>query len=583
MADDVFLVTITQKTELINGFLPMRYALTNLARFQINDAYEKLSVDNQVLAVKTDCLYAIIKDGNCIKQRIGPYFGQYKILKGSLPPNNEIVQYKTKQIITYPEQDIRIVDKVLPKTIIDGFAGCGKSYAAQDYVYKPLGENKKQRFEDKEILVVCPYNSQVNNVLTKSREDGHDIQACTFHNLIGLNFEGEYGKNNAFSLDDIKAIIFEEVMLMTRRHMNEMNKFMHKHPHICFIANGDSHQLESIDDDATIEMKCDYVQKIFDNKYTLTFNHRLKTQQDRDDMLLIQDDLFDETKDLQETIRKWFGDRILSSLEDVSKLKINRAISYLVYSSKVLNTFIDERLDKSKKRKAAQCYTLADGKTYHFGQELVCKTNITRSYKYKDDGEEKTATTKLRPNQRYTIIGQTKKEFKLQDISSEHIKIDITHDMICKWFELSHCNTCHSEQGSCIAEKFVITDLLTITDRRWVYSAVSRCSKLSDVHFLQMDLTDMRLDEYFKDKIQDYKKQDRSKKRDYDYMSEEYVDVEWCKEQYIKNNVCIGCHGHMKVEKSSKVQCTVDRIDNGFAHFKWNCRLMCNKCNTGKK
>ncbi len=204
---------------------------------------------------------------------MGPYFGQIKILKGSLPPNNEIVQYKTKPIITHPEQEINIVKRVLPNTFIDGFGGCGKSHAGEVFFY--------DRFEDKEILAVCPYNSQVNNVLTKSRNQKHDIKACTFHNLIGINFEGESGKNNTFSLNDIKGVVFEEVMLLTRRHMNEMDKFIRKNPQICFIANGDSHQLESIEDDATIEMKVGYVEKIFNHKYSLKVNHRLKTQQDR--------------------------------------------------------------------------------------------------------------------------------------------------------------------------------------------------------------------------------------------------------------------------------------------------------------
>ena len=209
---------------------------------------------------------------------------------------------------------------------------------------------------------------------------------------------------------------------------------------------------------------------------------------------------------------KYFKDKILTSLEDLKKHGIKRGISHLVNSSKVINTYVDSCVDKDKKRMASQSYVLDDDRRFYHGQVIVCKHGVTVSINELKGDEKK--YKKLCRNSKYKVIGQnkTKKFFTLEDLLDGTI-VKVSLAIISSRFDLNHCATCHSEQGATINEPFIITDLSTIRSNRFLYSAVSRCSNMSHVYFLEMDTTDLQLDEFFKEKIRGYKYQDAAKKR----------------------------------------------------------------------
>ena len=65
-------------------------------------------------------------------------------------------------------------------------------------------------------------------------------------------------------------------------------------------------------------------------------------------MVRLQDDIFDTKIPLTTTIDQYFQGKILMSLEDIDRLKIQNGISHLVTRAKVVNNFIDNDMDKNK-------------------------------------------------------------------------------------------------------------------------------------------------------------------------------------------------------------------------------------------
>ena len=501
--------------------------------------------------------------------------------KNQNTPQIDVSKLSTKEIKQYLQTNLdeyilqsrvnpTITKEVKNRTFVNGLAGCGKSYTTIVDALK--------NFEPNQILVVAPWNSQVREALKKNS----GINACTFHSLMGFDHNGNKTLG-CHSMEGIKCVIFEEIMLLTRRNLVDVYKFM-QNKKLYILANGDSHQLESIGDDVSTDEKTGYITKMFKWTMTLTQNHRLETDEDKLKMIEFFNDLFHSDLGVYKTILKHFPKKILKSLEDLKELGINKAITHRDTSSNSVNKYLDSLIDKKKIEKADKLKTLDNGITYHYNQELICKTTINRvvknSPKTKDSPKIKSNKIKMRPNYRYTIVGQTNKHFTLQDVQDKELRVDIPHDMIVEHFKLSHANTCHSEQGACIDEKFVICDMKIITDIRWAYCAVSRCVRLSDVYFLDFNLKDLNLIEFFNGKICGYKKQDR--KRDKNFVPcNNYITIDWCIELYKKENnrICRKCQQYMGVEKHSKNQCTVDREDNDLHHIKSNCHLCCLQCN----
>ncbi len=87
-----------------------------------------------------------------------------------------------------------------------------------------------------------------------------------------------------------------------------------------------------------------------------------------------------------------------------------------------------------------------------------------------------------------------------------------------------------------------------------------------------------------KAKIQTYKVADKKYKRE--YKKDNYVSIEWIKQQLLKqNNKCHYCKKQLLLknfQNNKKDQFSVDRIDNSIAHIKTNCVICCCGCNYKK-
>ena len=87
---------------------------------------------------------------------------------------------------------------------------------------------------------------------------------------------------------------------------------------------------------------------------------------------------------------------------------------------------------------------------------------------------------------------------------------------------------------------------------------------------------------YFKNKIEAYKQQDRKTGRELNL--DNYVDVEWCMDRL--NGTCgkCGCDFYFETKKgniNSNFSC--QRTDNNFSHTKDNCIAFCVDCNCASK
>ena len=114
--------------------------------------------------------------------------------------------------------------------------------------------------------------------------------------------------------------------------------------------------------------------------------------------------------------------------------------------------------------------------------------------------------------------------------------------------------------------------------------AISRCTDLNNVTFYDYDEAeerDLLLGAYFRNKIDNYKKQDRSAKRK--ISKDKYINVKWFLDNLGKQ--CIYCNEILDYSvEDDKIVCnlTADRKDNNQPHDLDNIQPVCCHCNCSK-
>jgi hypothetical protein len=368
-------------------------------------------------------------------------------------------------------------------------------------------------------------------------------------------------------------------MLYTHDKLIKISKYEEAHPELEFHGTGDPMQLEAINDTIGNQQKLDYVTgpKLFPNIINLKINKRLKTEEDRQNMNEIIHDMKHAVTngDLHKVVRKHFGDKIVSSLHDLRAKGIMRAVSLFNASNRTLNGVIHQYFphDMAQERRKLQ-----NDVSYYQGSMLICKESLPLP-----EG-------KMHPNYVYTIKafvtdadGMTE-NIILQDMLNDNLVYNVSPTRICSSFSLPYCNTVHSAQGDAINEPFVIADwacdhsILTVN---WLYTAISRCERIEDVWFLDYNMLHINKAKAAADMVCGYRWQDKKAQRP--YQTALYIDADWILTEYEKRRHCPMCNMRMTFEPKYAHKVTVDRGDNRLAHIKSNCRLMCKKCNIGKR
>jgi len=194
----------------------------------------------------------------------------------------------------------------------------------------------------------------------------------------------------------------------------------------------------------------------------------------------------------------------------------------------------------------------------------------------------------------YIITALNAETFTILEPCEETI-ICLPYSML-SYFGLPYCFTVHSIQGLTINEPITIFDANTnYLDRRFIWTAITRASDLNNVNiFLQSDYEISRsrnshMNLYFKQKVDQYKQQDKKAHRD--IVEDEYINMDWIYEQLNTHPFCGGHHDivcgepfeYYIDEKNTVVSnVTCDRLNNNLCHSKLNCQLMCVDCNKAK-
>ena len=122
-----------------------------------------------------------------------------------------------------------------------------------------------------------------------------------------------------------------------------------------------------------------------------------------------------------------------------------------------------------------------------------------------------------------------------------------------------------------------------LVSREWCWTAITRCVDFRKARFFKNDEFEKQLNKhmimiYFKNKVENYKIQDRKAKREIN--EEEYITAEWCLDNF--KNRCQKCNTPFNFEIKQGKLCsnfTAQRICNDTSHEIDNCVGYCYYCN----
>ena len=122
-----------------------------------------------------------------------------------------------------------------------------------------------------------------------------------------------------------------------------------------------------------------------------------------------------------------------------------------------------------------------------------------------------------------------------------------------------------------------------MTIHEWLWTSITRARDFNNVYFYKNkegdeDMFKSLVINYFKNKVEGYKQQDRVAKREID--EEQYIDENWCL-KYFKS-CCQNCGIKFNLDtRGGKISSnfTAQRCDNELCHTVENCTAFCVYCN----
>ena len=191
--------------------------------------------------------------------------------------------------------------------------------------------------------------------------------------------------------------------------------------------------------------------------------------------------------------------------------------------------------------------------------------------------------TKFNVNFKFRISNIVGNIVVLQNVATNE-KQNIELKVLRKHFIYAYCYTTHSKQGCSVDDDIVIYDWSKwYCSKNWYWTSVSRARDLNRVKFYKYDadendLSRLRVETYFKNKVSNYIEQDKKSNRPID--DDDYVDVDFLMD--MMNTQCENCNEPLVIDfedgkVSSNISC--QRVNNELAHYKSNCIPMCVQCN----
>jgi hypothetical protein len=449
------------------------------------------------------------------------------------------IYYDVNNIKVKDEFDLDdIKSKIINRTILKGlYAGAGKTTASIHY--------------NKNALFICPTNKLCQGLKEKG------VEAITFSKLFGLFGDDKKLKNmKSFDIGEYDCICFDEVYLYTPNRLRRIYKFINDNPDKIVIATGDVSQRNPIGfDNSNYIDSC--ISFIFNNCITLQINKRLDNDNDRKKLKGLKKDIFNLEMNIVDIYKK-YGFNLIYDMKDVDSRK---NIVYFKFRGDIVNHHV-RKLEKK-------------------GELNVGDIVLGRCH-YKKGGNV------IHSNYEYVIVRIDDDGYLLKDVVEDTLNLlPIGKEDVIK---LPYALTLDSIQGLDFDEKVTIFDSnLPYVDRRFIYTAITRVRKLSDISIYVhsekevKSLTSSKIKQYFEWKIQGYEDQDRRRYRSLD----SYITLNWISNKISETKLyCEECGERMKIgicDGKVVSDVTVDRLDNSLGHSVDNCRLCCLHCNVSLK
>jgi hypothetical protein len=433
-----------------------------------------------------------------------------------------------------------LIDKNDNLQITAEVAGAGKTSSFINYSIK---NNKK-------MLIVAPYNTLCLDLNIKAKKYNNIFQSITIYKLLGLIYDGNNTKEGTtMDISNFDIVVIDEIYLLNLLDLMRLKHFMEMTFNIKFYATGDEYQNAPIENNLCVDNIKEYFNKIisqmFPNKIILNENKRCKTQEDRQKIKELSNEIrnMNDMSELWNIVKKY-------KIKITDKIKTKKNVCALNKTCEWLNNKISNIAHKDNK--------------YFIGQELICR----KTFKIKS---ERTFI-----NYTYTITDIKADTYCLTD---GFAKIELNKSIVHQHFRLPYARTCHSYQGLTENEPITIFDINSfMVDKYWLYTAITRTTALENVYLFTGQQQTEEHEIKYSINLHQYNDRQRFK---IDTFIEDYITYDWIKEQLKINKICKYCKSHFDISDCESF--SVDRIDNELPHTKMNCEIICRRCNVSKK
>ena len=264
----LYVLNLTAKKLLVNGFRYIKELLMQHHNFFIKESYDKLKFNGiQVFSIKNDAFTIENKDIDNVKSilNLNSGIGNWRISKTKdiIYPSIKL-DYKQNlniQVSKLEINEIKVDDEYDTTTICKNFIdnkrvfvmglypGTGKSYLCE-YMEK-LGYN---------ILVVCPTNQLAQ-----------DKKGITLNKFFSVGMT-EDTKMNKFDDSKYDVIIFDELYFTNIDMLRRIKHYADNNPDKIILGTGDKDQLEPVEQPTNIKDPIAYIQHCL---YTIFPNYIL--------------------------------------------------------------------------------------------------------------------------------------------------------------------------------------------------------------------------------------------------------------------------------------------------------------------
>ena len=548
-----YVLALKAERQLRNGFRFIKELLLQAHNAKLMQADDRLAeADVRMVSVKTDCFTIRAEDEAKARELLtfDQGIGTWRVSKTKdiifpfetlsmtqlddivvehLKTNDLVVndEWKTDEMLDHFERERRVMVRA-------EYAGCGKSFAC-----------KAMEKRGHKVLFVCPTNKLAQN----NKDSG-----VTLNTFFGVGMSDDATQKMAKFDDSIyDVIVFDEIYFANIRMLTKIKRYCENNPSKIILATGDTNQLETIDLVSNTTNYEEYMElcldTMFPNRIMLRENKRLRTKKDKDTLKQFKQDIFDESKPVSETIKKYF--------KFTNEVKTTNNIAFRNSTCEDVAKTVRKMLKKTAE--------------FEVGEIMVCRKYL------------KMKGLKCNVNFEYKVKTVYRDVIRLEELNGNNT-FDLKRDVVQKHFIHSYCRTCHSFQGSSIDDKITIFDWrFFFVSRKWLYTSVTRATELKNVVFFSGkcdDHDDEILDKYLTRKVDNYRKQDIQHKR---ALVGEFITPEWLKSQFGK--VCHDCGDCLRfdiVDGKVESNLSADRVDNDECHHLNNIVPLCVSCNQRK-